>query len=186
MLKLLREAREFSKNPDGRTRWSFMSVFKIPSTINPDQTYLWRLRIIQTPLFGIYLHKIMEDDGNRDLHDHPYPFASLILKGGYSEQFVRLERSVRDRGLPGIASSRMTPKGLWGRKKVIHRTHKRGGLNVIRTDSAHRIYEMLDGNPIWTLMFVGPRIRKWGFWTPEGFVPWDEYLDENEEKRVKP
>ena len=34
--------------------------------------------------FNIFLHKFMKGDPD-ELHDHPWPYATLILKGGYWE-----------------------------------------------------------------------------------------------------
>jgi hypothetical protein len=34
----------------------------------------------------LYLHKIMRSDADRELHDHPWAFASLILWRGYHEE----------------------------------------------------------------------------------------------------
>jgi hypothetical protein len=48
--------------------------------------YLVRLRIVQTPWFGIYLHDIHEDDGDRDPHNHPWSFLSFVLRGYYTER----------------------------------------------------------------------------------------------------
>ena len=34
--------------------------------------------------FNVFLHKFMKGDPD-ELHDHPWPYATLILKGGYWE-----------------------------------------------------------------------------------------------------
>ena len=34
--------------------------------------------------FNIFLHKFLKSDID-DLHDHPWPYATLILRGGYWE-----------------------------------------------------------------------------------------------------
>ena len=34
--------------------------------------------------FNIFLHKFLKGDPD-DVHDHPWPYATLILKGGYYE-----------------------------------------------------------------------------------------------------
>lgn len=46
----------------------------------PDSEDSWKQR------FSIKLHKICRSDEDRDLHDHPWWFISLILKGGYLEE----------------------------------------------------------------------------------------------------
>lgn len=69
-------------------RWQFMTRYDIPSRINPDETYLTRWRVIQTPWFGVYVHRIREPDTDRHLHDHPWSFFSLVLWGGYVEEMI--------------------------------------------------------------------------------------------------
>ena len=34
--------------------------------------------------FNVFLHKFLKSDPD-DVHDHPWPYATLILKGGYWE-----------------------------------------------------------------------------------------------------
>lgn len=64
--------------------WAFMRIFKVEGF--ETKIYLLRLRIIQTPWFGIYLHRIGEPD-YQDPHNHPWNFFySVILKGWYKEE----------------------------------------------------------------------------------------------------
>lgn len=44
--------------------------------------------------------------------------------------------------------------------------------------TAHRL-EVVDG-PVWTLFFMGPRYRQWGFHCPKGWVHWRDYCDPND------
>jgi hypothetical protein len=60
-------------------RWAFMRRFRL--TTAEGDTYLDRLRVVQTPWFGIYLHRLGTPDPGLDLHDHPWPFVSIILVG---------------------------------------------------------------------------------------------------------
>jgi hypothetical protein len=32
--------------------------------------------------FNVFLHKFLKSDPD-DVHDHPWPYATIILKGGY-------------------------------------------------------------------------------------------------------
>jgi hypothetical protein len=43
----------------------------------------WRLN---TPLGYVFLHKMRNADVEPDLHDHPWPFLSFIVHGGYIEK----------------------------------------------------------------------------------------------------
>ena len=124
---------------DRSPNWAFWERFEVPDYDRPERNYLTRLRIVQTPFFGIYLHKFDGPDPRPTLHDHPWPFVSFILKGSYREQRPA-------------------------------RLHHRKWVNVMRTGDVHYIYSIVNG-PVWSLMFVGRRRRKWGYVEPtdDGF-----------------
>lgn len=51
-----------------------------------DDPYLLRWYVIpRNPVFNVYLHKFLRSDDDRALHDHPWWFVSLILRGRYDE-----------------------------------------------------------------------------------------------------
>lgn len=130
-------------------RWAFMEALDIGADNDP---YLDRLRLVQTPWFGVYLHHIHRPDLDRDPHDHPWAFASLVLTGGYDE-------------------------AVWPDKtdlsRWIIRTRTRWTLKSLGQGAAHKITDV--ARPLWTLVLVGPRRSDWGFWTPDGFVGWRDY-----------
>jgi len=138
------------------SRWAFMSRFDIDDPVT-GELYLRRWRIVQTPWFAVYLHKIATPDKDRDLHDHPWSFLSLILRGGYDE-----ERLVYDNGLDGDMCSKMFRRGWLS-------------LGWRRATDAHRITR-LHRTPTWTLVLTGPRRRSWGFYTDAGYRDWKTYL----------
>jgi hypothetical protein len=53
---------------------------------NPADVYLSRLMLLKTPWFGIYFHVIRRPDWAHCQHDHPWPFVTCILRGGYEEE----------------------------------------------------------------------------------------------------
>jgi len=135
------------------TLWAFMDGFQVRKG---DTPYLDRLRVVQTPLFGVYLHRIHQPDQDRDPHDHPWPFVSFVLSGGYTER-VWADKKRRRNDLHSMEFRR----GRWS-------------LHRMRADRAHRILSVED--QLWTLVLTGPRKRDWGFWTRDGLVPWRDYL----------
>jgi hypothetical protein len=142
-------------------RWAFMSRMVIPSKrpeAHEGDFYLSRLRILQTPWFGILLHHIGEPDNERDPHDHPWNFVSFIVKGGYREELHIY-------------------MGLLMHQRFF-RYWKRFTWHKMDIEKAHRIIEVDPGTI--TLIFTGRRSREWGFWTPSGWVKWNEYLPAQE------
>lgn len=134
---------------DRRISWALMSTFDIPCDLTETKVYLRRLRIIQTPWFGIYLHETSNPDVDPHLHDHPWTFWSLVLKGGYTEaHYSHGRRTVN----------------VW-RRWSIHR---------MKLGDFHKITHLLR-KPTWTLLLTGPRRKEWGFMTDKGWVPWHQY-----------
>lgn len=132
------------------SRWAFWRWTFTPSG------YLTRLFLVHTPLGGVMLHWINGPDPEPDMHNHPVTFLSLIIRGAYCEQ----------RPVPGTCRccERMgQPRG-----------HYHRWLNFVSArDDVHRITWVAPSTL--TLVFYGPKRCDWGFFTPQGFVPWREY-----------
>jgi hypothetical protein len=137
-------------------KWAFMSKMVIPSK-RPDARegdfYLARLRIIETPFFGVLLHRIGEPDNEPDPHDHPWNFKSIILRGSYLENVHPFPV--------------MNPQHYFQRRWLCWSIHK------MTTEKAHCIIQADPGTI--TLVLHGRRKRDWGFHTPSGWVNWREY-----------
>jgi hypothetical protein len=119
---------------------------------------------INTPLFGIKLHHILRSDEDRDLHDHPWSFLSIILSGGYWEHTAR-EPDVD----PRFDLRHMTGK------PVTDRTwHGPGSILWRPAPSPHRL-ELPEGRSAWTLVLTGPKRREWGFRTICGWISSSSY-----------
>lgn len=142
----------------GGTRWNFLTWADIPDAANPDRVYLRRLRILQTPWFALYLHFIFLPDEDRDPHDHPFPFWSMIVRGGYTETIWRV---VSLNGLRGISHDSRT------------QTWRRGSIHKTPLDRAHMITILAPGTI--TLVFCGPKVQEWGFYPDSKFKDWQAY-----------
>lgn len=141
------------KLASGRSaRWAFMERFEVPN-YDDDGTYLTRWRIIQTPLCALYLHRLSGPDPRTTLHDHPWNFLSVVLRGGYIER--RLDPSTTE----------------------VDEQHRVRWFNRVRANDAHAIVT-LKRTPTWTLLLVGRRRRTWGYWELDedpGFWRWTEF-----------
>lgn len=123
------------------------------------EAYLCRLRLIDTPWFGVYLHHVEGPDPQPDPHDHPWTFLSFVVRGGYLEQVWKavgpLKTQVYSRRWRSLTWHRMRAEGY-----------------------AHRILSCEPRTV--TLILRGPRRREWGFWTisnenREGWTHWKDY-----------
>lgn len=117
--------------------------------------YLRRWWLIpRNRFFNVYLHEFLRSDDDRALHDHPWWNLSVLLRGNY------IEVTPRRRQVPGAPT-------------VVYRFREAGGVKFRFAGARHRI--LLNNERCWTLFITGPRIRDWGFWCPQGFVPWQKF-----------
>jgi hypothetical protein len=105
--------------------------------------------------FNIFLHKFLKSDPD-DLHDHPWSYATLILKGGYYEWIPTYDS--QGRKLAEIAAWRGP-----------------GSFRISRANSFHRI-ELDPAVTCWTLFMPGPQQRDWGFMVRDTWVQWEKYI----------
>lgn len=107
--------------------------------------------------FNVFLHKFLKSDPD-DVHDHPWPYATLILKGGYWEWIPIFDSVGRKTG-------------------EIQHWRGPGHFRICSATSYHRIE--LDPNiTAWTLFMPGPKQREWGFLVKNKWVQWQEYLQQ--------
>jgi hypothetical protein len=60
--------------------------FREGHLLHADGTpYMERFALFETPWISARIHHIASPDLDRDMHDHPWNFASLVLSGGYTE-----------------------------------------------------------------------------------------------------
>lgn len=105
--------------------------------------------------FNIFVHKFCKSDPD-DVHDHPWPYATLILKGGYYEWIPEFD----------AAGKMLGEKRHWRRP---------GHFRVCGADSFHRI-ELDPCVTAWTLFMPGPQKREWGFLVENQWINNNEYL----------
>ena len=129
-----------------------------------DSPYMLRWFVLpRNGRFNIYLHKFLRDDDDRALHDHPWWFISIMVKGGYVETLAcEHEDVVIERKSPSIAYRSATAR---------HRV---------------ALFKNSDGTakPCWTIVITGRKAREWGFWCPKGFVPWQKFVAQDDEGNV--
>ena len=105
--------------------------------------------------FNIFIHKFLKSDPS-ELHDHPWPFISVILKGGYFEWTYEYD----DEG------NELPPKREW---------ITAGRIRFARANKFHRI-ELMEGVDAWTLFIPGPQIKPWGFKVKGKWIENSKYL----------
>lgn len=132
--------------------------------VGPRGRFL-RRRGIDLRLFGIYVHRIDQPDPGLDLHDHPWPFVSIILAGGYTEEVADAREA------PALA--RIAEAFPLTSTRGVVRTWRRGSIHRIRMTEAHRIVSTLPWTT--TLVLRGRKSRQWGFYLSDGYVDQRHY-----------
>jgi len=124
--------------------------------------YMRRWWLCRNRWFEARIHHIVSPDPGRDMHDHPWPFRTFILRGWYSEQR-------RDAYLP--AKNEGYKFEVFAESPL---TRLEGDTYAMNAHDRHRITGLCTGGA-WSLFITrGPR-DAWGFYTPKGYVDHNEY-----------
>jgi hypothetical protein len=111
--------------------------------------------------FNVFLHKFLKGDPD-DVHDHPWPYATLILKGGYYEWLPQFDSK----------GNKIAEMCVW---------RGPGSFRICSANSYHRIE--LDPNvTAWTLFMPGPKKQDWGFLVNNKWIQHEQYLKERYEQ----
>lgn len=121
--------------------------------------YLKRWYVIpRNPLLNIYIHVFCDSDRDVEHHDHPWPWVSVMLRGGYAEERIAAGGVTHRRQVePGAVSFRLNPR------------------------AAHRVIlpePFANGEPekTVTLFITGPRVRRWGFHSTRRWIDWKHFV----------
>lgn len=108
-----------------------------------DKPYLERYYLGKMFGFSFYIHRFLDSDGDRSLHDHPWSSVSILMSGGYHERVLDWFDPKRD-GVVYTTRHLEAPR-----------------INIIPRAKFHQII-----NPraeTWTLFIHGKRVKHWGF-----------------------
>ena len=148
-------------------QWAKGWLSRKPHFIIGDRCLLRWYVIPRNPWLNVYLHKFLHDDEDRALHDHPWWFISVMLKGEYWE--VVNERFIEDSSTYSEWVSRTAPSIAFRKATHAHR------VVLERNDNQQPM-------PCWTLVITGRVIRDWGFHCPQGWRHWKEFTAYNDGK----
>lgn len=106
---------------------------------------------------SIRIHRIMREDRDSHLHDHPWNARTFILRGWYQE-----ERQRRHCGMSN-----------WTATYLVMR--EPGDTARLNFGEYHRIQAVSPGG-VWTLFITGRKRGTWGFLVDGTKAPWRAYL----------
>ena len=105
--------------------------------------------------FNIFVHKFLKSDPD-DVHDHPWPFLTIILRGGYWEWIPVFN----------VRGAKIHEYCVWRRP---------GSFRFAQANSFHRI-ELDPDVECWTLFMPGIKQRDWGFLVKNKWVQLSVHL----------
>lgn len=146
----------FEKQVIGRSEGEYMTRFHL----TPWKWWPFKKRL--------YLHGFRRPDRDEHPHDHPFPFRSIILWGGYTEKVFPYKE------MPGGGILALHPNQPTLIRRRWLRSHRAEAGHV------HMIAE-LHAKTVWTLVIREPKVQEWGFyvWTFKSGVvkvPWWQYI----------
>lgn len=144
-----------------------------------ENPYLLRWHLVRKDRWpvNVYLHRMLRDDDDRALHDHPWWFVSIILWGGYIEIAPRDMRTwvlVRRRGQRFVLDTVTRVNWMWPQLVLDTVTRECGPGRILfrRAEDAHRLMLRRPahlGGESWSLVITGRPTRPWGFYCPQGW-----------------
>lgn len=114
------------------------------------EVHFRRYRLLATPWFNIYIHNIRRSDEDLHMHDHPWHFLSIILKGVYEEKYQTFYED-----------------------QTRYANYTVGNYVKHNARDVHQI--TLKTPEVWTLVFTSGREREWGYRTPQGWIDFKTY-----------
>lgn len=118
-----------------------------------------RYSLFETERMSARVHHIATADHDTALHDHPWDFASVVLRGGYDE----------------FRPWMSTPSWCSGVEAGYVTRRNTGSFALRRASDRHRI-SSVDADT-WTLFVYGKYRNHWGFFTQQlGKMGWRDYL----------
>lgn len=123
-------------------------------------------------LFGIAvrIHHIADIDRDLALHDHPWSFISVVLRGSYCET-----RPVR-------RSPCFLPEPV-GVEDFTYNFRTTGSIAYRRATDRHRIVDVRPDT--WTLFITLKKVQWWGFYTLRGKIYYKDYETEHNTRGFK-
>jgi len=139
-------------NDKGWVDWVLSRIFPQTNVYKRGSPYLRRYFVYDGRFGRVLIHRLMQPDADRHLHDHPWDAVFIVFGPGYLETTMKDgQQKAHWRGLRWLPSIRFHP-----------------------AERPHKI-EALGGDSVWTIALATRHKRSWGFHTEDGWVPWTEY-----------
>ena len=119
--------------------------------------------------------------------ENPYLIRWVLLRSfGFQLALHKICRSDDDRALHDHVGDNLSII-LKGEYTEMPERQVYGAGNVVfrKAEKAHRLV-LNDGQTVWTLWLRWPHRREWGFWCPQGWRHWKQFVDPTNTGKVGP
>lgn len=128
---------------------------------------MMRWEFLDVGFLKAMVHYFPAEVSDRDPHDHPRPFVTLVLRGNYRDEswvplpFDERQESEVQTGSLGVPAMERLHAGSFRYRSAEH-------LHIVETDAVG----------CWTLVVMGPIVREWGFvrLASGSWWPWGKYV----------
>jgi hypothetical protein len=170
--------------PTERNRWPRKKIIYGCAEHGQQDTPLMTRYYLYDGRFGQLVIHIFHRSDDYELHDHPWNFWSFILWNGYIEEsavydvdYSRTNSAFETLGSPPTTRKRKWPGMLLLRKpEHMHRIELR--KRILRCDICNNNEcgdPVVEEIPAITMVWMGKKVRDWGFLTQWGWQQWEAY-----------
>ncbi|MCA1571174.1 MAG: hypothetical protein LC798_12825 [Chloroflexi bacterium] len=142
----------------------------------PECPILIRWTVANLRFTKLLVHRFLPNADDRDVHDHPRAFVTVVLRGGYDDLVPCSHCD--GTGMVSYPDMRIScgtcgdvreaPPGL-----VVGDRMCRGTIRYRPAEHRHRT--RVGPNGCWTLVAMGPLVRAWGFWKDGRWLDWQAH-----------
>lgn len=117
--------------------------------------------------FSARVHGIHTPDMDRAMHDHPWSFISIVMRGAYIETTPNRQNTIDFHAVGAIGATEPQQERFRGTGSIaFHGFWHRHRVTLVTE---------WDYLPVWTLFITFPKRQSWGFFTPDGKIWWWVY-----------
>jgi hypothetical protein len=141
-------------------RFHIFSEHSFPFLARLEKRYPRLVKLMKSPLrWGrLYVHCFYLSDSDPFPHCHPWPFVSVVLKGGYVDETWDY-------------------LGTGGPQVVAKPVRTAGSICFRGAAHLHRAQLLDETKRTWTLVASGYRGKPWFFHTPTGAIYWKDFTE---------
>lgn len=136
----------------------------------PECPLMLRRTLLAGRVGKLLLHRFLPGANDRDYHDHPRPFITIVYRGGYDD--IQPCRSCDGDGRGGDYLG-IPCEDCWG--NGIGKVDRVRAFTIRYRSAEHAHITRVHDDGAKTIVVMGPLVRAWGFVRDGRWWPWAKY-----------